>query len=103
MNPIRKKIRIYNGGRKPKISFGSELEDTILNIVSIQNKRFPKKKVKLDIAKEVVKRGIDACLGNDKTSNDRADYGLARLRMFIAKKNGNSNDRYVLDDDLLKK
>jgi hypothetical protein len=102
-NNVRKKIKISNAGRKPSIKFGSELEDTIFNIVSIYNKRNPKHKVKIDIAKEVVNRGINASLGKDKISDDRTEFGLVRLRMFLSKRLGKVNDRYVLDDDLLKK
>lgn len=103
MNPERKKIRIYKGGRKPAINFGSELEDTVFNIVTIYNNRYPKKKVKLEIAKTVVKRGIDSCLGNIKTAFDRKEFGLARLRIFLQKKSGAVNTRYIADDDLIKK
>ena len=100
-NNVRKKIKISNAGRKPSIKFGSELEDTIFNIVSIHNKRYPKKKVKLDVAKEVVKRGMDVAIKNN--INDIISCGLTRLRMFIAKKNGQISLRYNDDDDLLKK
>lgn len=103
MNPIRKKIKISNAGRKPSINFGSKLEDTIFNIVTIYNNRYPKKRVKLDIAKNVVKRGIDSCIGNDKSALDRTEFGLARLRIFLQKKSGGINTRYTADDDLLKK
>lgn len=92
-----------NRGRKPSIHFGSELEDTIFNIVTIYNKRYPNTIVKLEIAKTIVKRGIDACLDNGKTANNRTDFGLARLRIFLIKKSGGVNTRYVDDDDLLKK
>ena len=99
-NNVRKNIKISNAGRKPSIKFGSELEDTIFNIVSIHNKRYPKKKVNLDVAKEVVKRGMDVAIKNN--INDIISCGLTRLRMFIAKKNGQISLRYN-DDDLLKK
>lgn len=92
-----------NRGRKPSIHFGSELEDTIFNIVTIYNKRYPKKRVRLEIARTIVKRGIDVCLGNGKTANDRTDFGLARLRIFLIKKSGGVNTRYIADDDLIKK
>ena len=98
-----KSLKKSNRGRKPSIHFGSNLEDTIFNIVTIYNKRFPKKSVKLEIARTIVKRGIDACLGNVKTANDRTEFGLARLRIFLQKKSGALNTRYVADDDLLKK
>lgn len=100
-NNVRKKIKISNAGRKPSIKFGSELEDTIFNIVSIHNKRYPKKKVKLDVAKEVVKKGMDVAIKNN--INDIISCGLTRLRMFVAKKNGQISLRYNDDDDLLKK
>jgi len=100
-NNVRKKIKISNAGRKPSIKFGSELEDTIFNIVSIHNKRYPKKKVKLDVAKEVVKRGMDTAIKYNV--KDVAMCGLSRLRMFIDKKSGTIKLRYESDDDLLKK
>jgi hypothetical protein len=98
-----KPLKKSNRGRKPDIHFGSNLEDTIFNIVTIYNNRFPKKKVKLEIAKTIVKRGIDACLGNGKTAIDRTEFGLARLRIFLIKKSGGVNTRYIADDDLIKK
>lgn len=97
------RLQHSKAGRPFSIRFSSELEDTIFNIISIHNIQNPKKKVGIDVARKVVKRGIDACLGNVKTANDRTEFGLARLRIFLQKKSGALNTRYVADDDLIKK
>jgi|ERR1700741_244486 len=81
-------------GRAKKIEFSTPLEHSILNILSINNAKYPDKQTSLDIAKKVVKRGLD--LGD-------VDTGLIRLKNFLAKKAGESVSRYTDDDDLLTK
>lgn len=98
MDSPRKKIVLPKGygkkkaGRKKKIIFGSVLEDSIFNIVVLHNQKYPKNKIELDIARRVVKRGLD--LGDMNT-------GLLRLRNFLSKMTGDKNSRYTDDDDLL--
>lgn len=83
-----------SGGRPKKIEFSSYLEDSIFNIISINNVKYPDNKTDLDIAKRIVKRGLDS--GN-------TDTALIRLRNFLLKKAGDSVSRYTDDDDLLSK
>jgi len=98
MNPERKKIVLpknygkKKAGRKKKIVFGAVLEDSVFNVVSLHNAKYPKKKIELDVARRVVKRGLD--LGDVNTA-------LLRLRNFLSKMLGNENSRYTDDDDLL--
>lgn len=75
-----------------KIEFSSVLEDTIFNLVRMHNVKFPKKKVALDDARRVVKRGIE--IGT-------SDAALIRLRNFLSKKAGKLVPRYTDDDDLI--
>jgi hypothetical protein len=86
----------YGKGKKKsrlkKIEFSSVIEDTIFNLVRVHNVKFPKKKVALDDARRVVKRGIE---------KGTSDTALMRLRNFLSKKAGNPNLRYTEDDDLL--
>lgn len=98
------KLNNSNAGRPFAIRFSSELENTIYNMVSIHNGQNPKNKVGIDVARKVVDRGVTACIGkNNITSSDRSEFGLARLRMFLLKKLGKSNDRYNIDNDLINK
>lgn len=82
------------GGRHKKIQFSSSLEDTIFNIITINNIKYSDNKTNLDIARRIVKRGLDS--GN-------TDTALIRLKNFLAKKAGESVARYTDDDDLLSK
>ena len=79
---------------REKIQFSAPLEDSIFNIISVNNAENPENITELDIARRVVKRGLD--LGNTETA-------LIRLRNFLSKKAGNSIARYTDDDDLLTK
>lgn len=88
------KLPKKSGGRPKKIEFSSSLEDSIFNIISINNIKYSDNKTDLDIAKRVVKRGLDS--GN-------TDTALIRLRNFLSKKAGDSVPRYTDDDDLLSK
>lgn len=81
-------------GRYKKIQFSSYLEDTIFNIIIVNNIKYSDNKTNLDIAKRIVKRGLDS--GNTETA-------LIRLKNFLAKKAGDSVARYTDDDDLLSK
>jgi hypothetical protein len=95
---IRKKIELPANYGKPKrirrkkIVFGSVLEDSIYNMVRLHNLKYPKDKTDLEIARRVVKRGLD--IGD-------ADTALLRLRNFLSKKAGDKIQRYTDDDDLL--
>lgn len=92
---LRKKIEYKpKRTRQKKIVFGSELEDSIYNIVRIHNFNYSNKKTELDIARRVVKRGLD--VGDSETA-------LFRLRNFLSKKAGKEIPRYTDDDDLLRK
>lgn len=80
--------------RLKKIEFSAPLEDRIFNIISVNNAENPDNKTELDIARQVVKRGLD--LGDTETA-------LIRLRNFLSKQAGVSMARYTDDDDLFKK
>lgn len=83
------------GGRPKNIVFSSALEDSIFNIITINNNKFPNNKTDINIAKKVVNRGLS--LGGD------TEAALTRLRNFLLKKSGLVFLRYTDDDDLIKK
>jgi len=81
-------------GRRKNIILSSELEDSIYNMVTLHNSRFPEKKVTLGVARLVADRALDLVEEN---------AALIRLRNFLSKKSGNKDPRYTEDDDLLNK
>jgi hypothetical protein len=118
--PAPKKERIYGSKRNPKgtsesgksaesIEFSESTLNAIKNKVEEHNKKHPEKKITLDIAKAVVRRGMGAYSSTHRPTikggkpNSRVAWGLARLNAFIYKVvNGKSKSgRYSEDNDLL--
>jgi hypothetical protein len=118
--PAPKKERIYGSKNNPKgssesgesaksIKFSQSTLDAITNKVEEHNKKHPEKKITLDIAKAVVRRGMGAYSSTHRPTikggkpNSRVAWGLARLNAFIYKVvNGKSKSgRYSEDNDLL--
>lgn len=114
------KDRIYGSNvNKPGSSSSSKTAESISlsdsTIKSIQNKvdehnsTNPKKKVTLDVAKAVVRRGMGAYSSSHRPTitggkpNSRVAWGLARLNAFLYKiKNGKSKSgKYSQDNDLI--
>jgi len=115
-----KKDRIYGSSKnKPGSSSDSKSAESISlsdsTITSIQNKidehnkKYPKKKVTLAIAKAVVRRGMGAYSSSYRPTisggkpNSRVAWGLARLNAFLYKieKGKSRSGKYSQDNDLI--
>jgi predicted ABC-type ATPase len=92
-----------------KIEFSDKTLVSIINKVNEHNKKHPNKKITVESAKAVVRRGMGAyskshrpTISNGKP-NSRVAWGLARLNAFIYKiVNGKSKSgKYIQDDDLI--
>jgi hypothetical protein len=82
-------------GRRKNIILSSEFEDSVYNMVTLHNSRFPEKKVTINIARLVVDRGLSGLVEDG--------IALIRLSNFLSKKSGTKDSRYTEDDDLLNK
>lgn len=119
--PAPKKDKIYGsdtneeGSSKDlKSAKKIELSDTtieaIKNKIEQHNEKYPNKKISIDSAKAVVRRGMGAYSSShrptitDNKPNNRVAWGLARLNAFTYKIiNGKSKSgKYNQDDDLIK-
>ena len=118
--PAPKKDRIY-GSEKNKegsskdtlsakqIEFSDELLEKIQNSVDKHNEKHSNKKITLDSAKAVVRRGMGAYSSTHRPTisggnpNSRVAWGLARLNAFTYKiVNGKSKSgKYSQDNDLI--
>jgi hypothetical protein len=115
-----KKERIYGSKNNPKgssesgesaksIKFSQSTLDAITNKVEEHNKNHPEKKVTLEIAKAVVRRGMGAYSSTHRPTikggkpNSRVAWGLARLNAFLYKavKGESKSGKYSQDNDLL--
>ena len=100
------------------IQFSSKVTNTIKNELSEYNKENPSKKINVNTAKAVVRRGMGAYSTShrptisDNKPNSRTAWGLARLNAFMRKKtqsptaNGVVKSKpikktYIQDNDLL--
>lgn len=117
--PAPKKDKIYGSKvNKPKsassssaaksISFSDSTLKSISNKIKTHNDKNPSKKVSLNTAKAVVRRGMGAYSQTHRPMisggkpNARVAWGLARLDAFLLKKlNKYNNPKYTQDDDLL--
>jgi hypothetical protein len=118
--PAPKKERIYGSETNPKgssssgkaakeITFSESTLKSIRNKIDEHNAKHPKKKVTLEVAKAVVRRGMGAYSSTHRPTlkggrpNSRTAWGLARLNAFLYKAvNGKSKSgRYSEDNDLL--
>jgi hypothetical protein len=117
--PAPKKDKIYGSKvNKPKsassssaaksISFSDSTLKAISNKVKTHNDSHPNKKVSINTAKAVVRRGMGAYSQTHRPTisggkpNARVAWGLARLDAFLLKKlNKNNNPKYTQDNDLL--
>ena len=103
-----------------KIKFGERTLNTIKKKVKEYNTKNPRKKINVNTAKAVVRRGMGAFSGSYRPTirggkpNSRTAWGLARLNAFMRKKSGsktangvvssaNIKKSYVQDNDLLKR
>ena len=92
-----------------EIKFSDELLETIQNKVDSHNKKYSNKKITLDSAKAVVRRGMGAYSNTYRPTisggkpNSRVAWGLARLNAFLYKiVNGKSKSgKYSQDNDLI--
>lgn len=118
--PAPKKERIFGSKTNKKnsaenidsakeIKFDTQTNAKILNIILKHNKEYPNKKINIDVAKAVVRRGMGAYSTShrptikDNKPNSRVAWGLARLNAFVYKiQNGKSkSEKYSQDDDLI--
>jgi hypothetical protein len=117
--PAPKKDQIKGSSKNPKgsasskksaksIKFNDALINTIKLKVSEHNKSYPTKKVNVNTAKAVVRRGMGAYSTSYRPTisggrpNSRTAWGIARLNTFLKKKAGKKVKKaYVQDDDLL--
>jgi|688.fasta_scaffold03481_6 hypothetical protein len=92
-----------------KIKFADDVLEKIQNSVDKHNKKHPNKKITLDSAKAVVRRGMGAYSSTHRPTisggneNSRVAWGLARLNAFLYKiVNGKSKSgKYSQDNDLI--
>lgn len=93
---------------KVPIVFNERTVTSIKNKLAIHNEDYPNRKVTLETAKKVVRRGMGAFSSSFRPFitggriNNRTAWGLARLNAFLRKKAGKPVKKaYVQDDDLL--
>jgi hypothetical protein len=93
---------------KTPIVFGDQTSTSIKNKLATHNKTYPNKKVTLETAKKVVRRGMGAFSTSFRPTisggrpNSRTAWGLARLNRFLEKKAGKPVKKaYIQDDDLM--
>jgi 8-oxo-dGTP pyrophosphatase MutT (NUDIX family) len=92
-----------------KIKFSYDVLEKIQNSVDKHNKKHPNKKITIDSAKAVVRRGMGAYSSTHRPTisggneNSRVAWGLARLNAFLYKiVNGKSKSgKYSQDNDLI--
>ncbi len=92
-----------------KIKFADDVLEKIKNSVDKHNEKHPNKKITIDSAKAVVRRGMGAYSSTHRPTisggneNSRVAWGLARLNAFTYKIiNGKSKSgKYSQDDDLI--
>jgi 8-oxo-dGTP pyrophosphatase MutT (NUDIX family) len=92
-----------------KIKFSDDVLEKIQNSVDKHNEKHPNKKINLDSAKAVVRRGMGAYSSTHRPTisggneNSRVAWGLARLNAFTYKiVNGKSKSgKYSQDNDLI--
>jgi 8-oxo-dGTP pyrophosphatase MutT (NUDIX family) len=92
-----------------KIKFSDDVLEKIQNSVDKHNKKHPNKKITIDSAKAVVRRGMGAYSSTHRPTisggneNSRVAWGLARLNAFLYKiVNGKSKSgKYSQDNDLI--
>lgn len=84
------------------IVFGERLTNTIKDKIQLYNQKNPEKKVTLNVAKAVVRRGLGAFSISHRPNMTRTQWGLARLNTFLKKKKGEKVKKsYIQDDDLM--
>jgi len=100
------------------IRFSKKTTESIRSIVKEYNSNNPRKKIHLNTAKAVVRRGMGAYSSSHRPTisggkkNSRVAWGLARLHAFMRKKSGsktangtvkfsNIKKSYTQDNDLL--
>lgn len=93
---------------KAPIQFGEATNMVIKMKVTEHNKKYPSKKVTLETAKKVVRRGMGAYSTSFRPTitggkpNSRTAWGLARLNKFLEKRAGKPVKKaYIQDDDLM--
>jgi hypothetical protein len=93
---------------KSPITLGEMTNMIIKTKVSTHNKAYPSKKVTVETAKKVVRRGMGAYSATHRPTitggkpNSRTAWGLARLNKFLEKKAGKPVKKaYIQDDDLM--
>jgi hypothetical protein len=92
-----------------KIELSDKTIETIKNKVDKHNEKYPNKKITIDSAKAVVRRGMGAYSSSYRPTisggkpNSRVAWGLARLNAFLYKiVNGKSKSgKYSQDNDLI--
>lgn len=117
---VNKKGSAASAKSASKIKFGERTLNTIKKKVKEYNSKNPRKKINVNTAKAVVRRGMGAYSGSYRPTirggkpNSRVAWGLARLNAFMRKKSGSKTANgvvnsapikkvYVQDNDLLKK
>ena len=118
--PAPKKDQIYGSDKNKEgsakdtssakqIKFSDDVLEKIQNSVDKHNKKHPNKKITIDSAKAVVRRGMGAYSSTHRPTisggneNSRVAWGLARLNAFTYKiVNGKSKSgKYSQDNDLI--
>jgi hypothetical protein len=118
--PAPKKDRIYGSDKNKegsskdlksakKIELSDKTIESIKNKVDKHNEKHPKKKITIESAKAVVRRGMGAYSSSHRPTisggnpNSRVAWGLARLNAFLYKiVNGKSKSgKYSQDNDLI--
>jgi len=90
------------------IKFSDKVLSSIQSLIDEHNKKYPSKKITLEVAKAVVRRGMGAYSSSHRPTisggqpNDRTAWGLARLKAFIykAQKGKSKSGKFSQDNDL---
>lgn len=106
---INKKGSAASKGLAKRIVFGKGLTDKIKNKVVEYNSKNPTKKIDINTAKAVVRRGMGAYSKTHRPTisggapNSRSAWGLARLHAFMRKKSGSTTANGVVRQANIKK
>lgn len=117
--PAPKKDRIFGSRRNPKgsasgkgsITFSDSVIKSIRTVIVVHNAEVQKRrmadwrKINLQKAKAVVRRGFGAYSTSHRPNVSRVAWGLARLKAFsyLMLNDKPKNKNYITDNDLLPK
>lgn len=106
---VNRKGSAKSASSASKIKFGERTLNTIKKKVKDYNAKNPRKKINVNTAKAVVRRGMGAYSATYRPTirggkpNSRTAWGLARLNAFMRKKSGSKTANGVVNSAAIKK